>query len=114
MTEILAYVAAPRAEVARTLLAAACRATGTSARIDIYGTGALYQRLGPRKAPPFPDVVMWFGPYAARAAALDGLLQPYQPRRVADRASRDPDWIWTAIDFSPIALVGGADLASVA
>src|SRR5438105_13395806 len=113
MTDILVYVAAPRAQIARIVLAAACQATGTGVRIDVYGTGALYQRLGPSKAQPVPDVVMWFGPYAARAAAVDGLLQPYQPPRIADLAAHDPDWNWTAIDYSPIAIVGGSDAASV-
>src|SRR5437762_1865279 len=68
MSDVLVYIAAPRAQVARSVLAAACQATGTSVRTDIYSSGALYQRLGPRKAPPFPDLVVWFGPYAARAA----------------------------------------------
>ena len=118
MTDVLVYIAAPRAPAARPLLAAACQATGQSVRIDVYGTGALYQRLGPRKAPPFPDLVVWFGPYAARAAALDGLLQPHQPSRVADRAPHDPDWRWSAFDYSPISAVGAPsaglqDLAGV-
>jgi ABC-type Fe3+ transport system substrate-binding protein len=109
VSDILVYVAAPRAQVARSVLSAACRATNTSVRIDVYTTGALYQRLGPRKAPPFPDLVWFFGPYAARAAALDGFLQSYQPSRVADGAAHDPDWKWTAVDYSPISIVGAAD-----
>ena len=67
------------------LLGAACRATGIGARLELYGSGSLYQRLGPRHAPPLPDLVLWFGPFAAQAAALDGLLQPYQPASVAPR-----------------------------
>ncbi len=119
MSEVLIYASAARADTARLVLAHACRATGADARLEVYGTGSLYQRLGPRRAPPTPDLVWWFGPFAARAAAIDGLLQPYQPSRVADGAAHDPDWNWTAVEYSTIGSVGGSavggwsDLASV-
>jgi ABC-type Fe3+ transport system substrate-binding protein len=63
--------------------------------------------------------VWWFGPFAARAAAVDGLLQPHQPTQVADGAAHDPDWNWTAVEYSTIGTVGNSavggwsDLASV-
>jgi ABC-type Fe3+ transport system substrate-binding protein len=60
-----------------------------------------------------PDVVFWFGPYAAGAAALDGLLQRYQPARVADAVPHDPDWQWTTLDYSPIGVVGPSGVGSV-
>jgi ABC-type Fe3+ transport system substrate-binding protein len=62
---------------------------------------------------------MWFGPFAASAAAIDGLLQPYQPARVADGVPHDADWKWTTLDYSSIGFVGSppvsswTDLASV-
>ena len=85
MTDVLVYAVAAREPIARKLLGAACQASGMGARLELYGSsGSLYQRLGPRRAAPFPDIVMWFGPFAARAAALDGLLQPYQPATAAD------------------------------
>jgi ABC-type Fe3+ transport system substrate-binding protein len=60
-----------------------------------------------------PDIVVWFGPFAARAAALDGLLQPYQPARAADRVVHDPDWRWTTLDYSPIGVIGAPGIASL-
>ena len=44
------------------------------------------------------DLVLWFGPFAAQAAALDGLLQPHQPTSVADGVVHDPEWRWTALE----------------
>jgi hypothetical protein len=119
VTDVLVYATASRADAARALLGAACQATGLGVRLEVYGTGSLYQRLGPRHAPPLPDVVLWSGPFAAQAAASDGLLQPYQPARVADAAVHDPDWRWTTLDFQAIGSrgatpVGGLeDLAGV-
>jgi len=113
MTDLLVYAVEARAPTARAVLAAACRATGLGARLELYSTGALYQRLGPRHAPPLPDVVMWFGPFAAGAAALDGLLQPHQPARVADAAAHDPNWHWTALDFAVPGVVGSPAVASL-
>jgi ABC-type Fe3+ transport system substrate-binding protein len=119
VSEVLVYASAARADAARSVLAQACRATDASARLEVYGTGSLYQRLGPRRAPPTPDLVWWFGPFAARAAAIDGLLQPHQPLSLADGAARDPDWNWTAIEYSAIGGVGSSpvggwsDLAGV-
>ena len=118
MTDVLVYAHNLHADTARSVLAAACAATGLSARLDLYGTGSLYQRLGPRRGQPFPDLVWWFGPYAARAAAMDGFLQPYQPPRTADTVLHDPDWKWTTLQYSAIGVVGDGvsrweDLASV-
>jgi ABC-type Fe3+ transport system substrate-binding protein len=118
MTELLVYAHAAHADLARRILGAACAASGTTARLDLYGSGSLFQRLGSRRAQPWPDLVWWFGPFAARAAALDGLLQSYQPSRLADAAQHDPDWKWTTTHSAAIGVVGdGAsgweDLAAV-
>src|SRR5207248_1916391 len=32
---------------------------------------------------------------------------------VADRATHDPDWNWTALDYSAVSMVGGSDPAGV-
>src|ERR1051326_6514171 len=108
VTEVLVYATISRAQTARSLLSGACRATGLDARLELYGTGSLYQRLGPRHSPPFPDVVLWFGPFAAQAAAQDGLLQPYQPKHLADRVVHDAGWRWTTLDYLSIGVVGHA------
>jgi hypothetical protein len=113
VTEVLVYAAASRAQTARTLLAAACQATGISVRLELYGSGSLYQRLGPRHAPPLPDVVLWFGSFAAQSAALDGLLQPYQPASVAAVAVHDSNWRWTTLDYHLIGSVGSTSVNSL-
>ncbi|MGI9145234.1 MAG: ABC transporter substrate-binding protein [Chloroflexota bacterium] len=119
VTDVLVYATAARAQAARTLLGAACRATGIGVRLEVYGSGSLYQRLGPRHAPPLPDLVVWFAPFAAQSAALDGLLQPYQPASVAPAAAHDANWRWTTLDYVPIGVLGAThvnslhDLASV-
>jgi ABC-type Fe3+ transport system substrate-binding protein len=114
MAEVLVYVASPQASTARGILSAACRAVGVGARIELYGSGSLYQRLGPRHAPPLPDIVLWFGPFAAHAAALDNLLQPYQPRQVAPNAAHHPDWRWTTLDYWTIGTVGAQPASALA
>ena len=114
MTDLLVYAVSNRAAAVRTVLGAACRATGIGAQLELYGSGSLYQRLGPRHAPPLPDVVIWFGPYAAAAAATDGLLQAHQPARLADAAVHDANWRWTTLDFSTIGLIGQGFSASLA
>jgi ABC-type Fe3+ transport system substrate-binding protein len=106
VTDVLIYAHSARLDVARTLLAAACSATGLGARLDVFGSGSLYQRLGPRRAPPMPDLVWWFGPYAAQAAGIDGLLQAYQPTRLADGALHDPERKWLALEHSAVGIVG--------
>ena len=106
MSDVLVYATESRGDVVRSLLAEACSATGVGARLEMYGTGSLYQRLGPRRAAPFPDIVMWFGPFAARAAAVDALLQPYQPPRVPDHLEHDPEWKWTTLSYSAVGLIG--------
>jgi ABC-type Fe3+ transport system substrate-binding protein len=113
VTEVLVYATSPRAETARTLLQTACSATGINARLELYGSGSLYQRLGPRHAPPLPDVVLWFGPFAAHAAGLDGLLQAYQPASVSAAASHDANWRWTTLDYLPTGVVGATGVQSL-
>jgi ABC-type Fe3+ transport system substrate-binding protein len=119
VTDVLVYAVAARAQTARTLLGLACKATGLGARLELYSTGSLYQRLGPRHAAPLPDVVLWFGPFAAQAATSDELLQPYQPTAAADGAAHDPNWHWTSLDYLSVGVVGTpavggfSDLASV-
>jgi ABC-type Fe3+ transport system substrate-binding protein len=113
VTEVLVYATASRAQTARSLLGAACQATGVSARLELYGSGSLYQRLGPRHAPPLPDVVLWFGPFAAQAAALDGLLQAYQPANVAAAAVHEANWRWTSLDYFPIGVLGSTSVAGL-
>src|SRR5579859_191830 len=114
MTDVLVYAVAARESTARKVLGAACQASGVGARLELYGSsGSLYQRLGPRRAAPFPDVVLWFGPFAAQAAALDGLLQPYQPSRVAEDAMHDPEWRWTTLDYASIGVVGAPGVSTV-
>ena len=114
MTDVLVCAVASRETVARRVLGAACQTSGVGARLELYGSsGSLYQRLGPRRAAPFPDVVLWFGPFAAQAAALDGLLLPHQPTRAADSVVHDPEWRWTTLDYAAIGVVGPPGLASL-
>lgn len=119
MTDVLVYAVVSREKTARQVLGAACQVSGIGARLELHSSGSLYQRLGPRRGPAFPDLVMWFGSFAAQSAALDGLLQPYQPLNVADAAAHDPDWRWTTLDYSAVGIVGPPgittlqDLASV-
>jgi ABC-type Fe3+ transport system substrate-binding protein len=107
VTEILVYATQRRAATVRSLLGSACQAVGTSARLELFGSGSLFQRLRARRAPPPPDLVMWFGPYAAHSAALDGLLQPYQPQSLPREAVHDPEWRWLAVDFQGFSISGG-------
>jgi ABC-type Fe3+ transport system substrate-binding protein len=113
VTEVLVYAVASRAQTARALLGAACAATGLTVRLEVYGSGSLYQRLGPRHAPPLPDVIVWFGPFAAEAAGLDGLLQPYQPSSVAPAAAHPASWYWTTLEYRPIGVVGATGVRDV-
>lgn len=113
MTELLVYTTFGRAALARTLLGAACAATGATIRLEQYGTGSLYQRLGSRHGPPPPpDVVIWGGPFGAAAAAADGLLQAYQPRTAASSAPHDASWRWTALDLTLVSATGMPALTS--
>jgi ABC-type Fe3+ transport system substrate-binding protein len=113
VTDVLVYTVASRVRMARTLLGAACQATGLEVRLEQYGSGSLYQRLGPRRAQPLPDLVLWFGAYAAQAAASDGLLLAHQPARVAEAAAHHPDWLWTTLDYSSIGVTGSVPVAGM-
>jgi ABC-type Fe3+ transport system substrate-binding protein len=113
MSDVLVYAVASRAQAARSLLGAACQATGLGVRLELYGSGSLYQRLGPRRAPPFPDVVLWFGAYAAQAAASDSLLQAHQPARVAEAAVHHPNWLWSTLDYSAVGVTSAPSVAGL-
>lgn len=113
MTDLLVYTTFARAAMARGLLASACSAIGATIRLEQYGTGSLYERLGSRHGPPpAPDLVIWSGPFGAAAAAADGLLQAYQPRNMAPRAPHDANWFWTALDLAFVCTTGTPALAS--
>lgn len=112
--EVLVYATLARAAEARKILGAACAATSISARLELYGSGSLFQRLGPRHAPPLPDLVLWNGPFAAHAAALAGLLQGYRPARVADAAVHDAQWRWTTLALSSFSVDGSPAVGSFA
>jgi hypothetical protein len=55
---------------------------------------------------------VWFGPYAAHAAALEGLLQPYQPPNLPDQAMHDPGWRWVAVDHQPFTVTSRIQLSA--
>jgi ABC-type Fe3+ transport system substrate-binding protein len=113
MSEILVFTPMASVEGARTLLAGACQSTGTSARLEVFGSsGSLFQRLRARRAPPPPDLVLWWGPYAAHSAALDGLLQPYHPANVPTGVAHDAEWRWLAVDFQAPTISGDPPLST--
>jgi hypothetical protein len=112
MSEILVFTPTAGADGVRSLLSSACQATGTSARLEVFGSsGSLFQRLRARRAPPPPDLVLWWGAYAAHSAALDGLLQPYRPANVPSGVAHDAEWHWVAVDFQA-PTIGGDPLLS--
>jgi ABC-type Fe3+ transport system substrate-binding protein len=113
LSDVLVYATFGRAATARGLLASACQATGIGVQLELYGTGSLYQRLGPRHAPPLPDIVFWSGPFAAQSATLDGLLQPYQPPSVAVTVPHEASWRWTTLDFSAVGAFGSSIVSSL-
>jgi ABC-type Fe3+ transport system substrate-binding protein len=45
--------------------------------------------------------MLGLGPYLAQSAASQGFLEPYQPPRVAESATRHPEWRWTTLDSLP-------------
>ncbi len=113
MTEVVVYATLSRASTVRTVLASACAAVGTTARLELFGSGSLFQRLRTRRSPPPPDLVLWFGPYAAHAAAQAELLQPYQPRSLPARAQHDAGWRWVAVEFQPFHVTGEPPVATL-
>ena len=107
MADVLVYTTAARAEAARRLLASACRATGGGARLEVFATsGSLFGRLAQRQGTR-ADLVLGFGPYMMHAAGLQGLLEPYQPRRVAAEVPHHPGWLWTGLDSSSWSVTPG-------
>ena len=70
MSDVLVFAPQARADAARNLLGRACKATGQNVQLEVFGSsGSLFQRLRARRAPPPPDLVLWFGPYAAHSSA---------------------------------------------
>ncbi|MDQ3810176.1 MAG: hypothetical protein M3336_07790 [Chloroflexota bacterium] len=112
MSDVLVYATLSHAAGARSLLTQACRATGISAQLELFGSGSLFQRLRARRSPPPPDLIMWSGPYAAHAAAIQDLVLTYQPSQLPQHAMHDPTWHWVAVDFQPASIQGDPALAS--
>ena len=107
MSDVLVFAPQARAEAARGLLGRACQATGQTVQLEVFGSsGSLFQRLRARRAPPPPDLVVWFGPYAAHSAALGGLLQSFQPAGLPPAAAHDPNWGWVAVEYQPFVVRG--------
>jgi ABC-type Fe3+ transport system substrate-binding protein len=65
------------------------------------GSGSLYARISAQREGPRGDILVALGPYLAHAAAGQGLLDVFQPPRVADGALHHPAWRWTALDALP-------------
>jgi ABC-type Fe3+ transport system substrate-binding protein len=108
-TEVLAYATPLEAAAVRRALASACRANGVQVRLEVFGTGAIFQRLVSRTRGWVPDLVFWTGPYAAQSAAAAGLLHQYQPRSLPRRVVHAPEWHWSAVTFRPVRLAGAQD-----
>jgi hypothetical protein len=106
MSDILVCTTFEQAASVRRLLSAACSALDVNASLDLFGSGSLYQRLRARRSPPFPDLVVWSGPFAAQAAANAGLLEQHQPRELPSLAWHHSEWHWTAVEFQLIRAVG--------
>jgi ABC-type Fe3+ transport system substrate-binding protein len=112
VTEVLVFAPRARADAARTLLARACGATGLTVQLEVFGSsGSLFQRLRARRAPPPPDVVMWYGPYAAHSATLSGLLAPIEAQ-LPPGAAHDPNWTWVGVEFQAFSVSGNPALSS--
>jgi hypothetical protein len=114
VSELVVYTTLAQASWVRTALSVACRTTGIPARLEPFGgNGSLYQRLRARRAQPYADIVVWFGPYAAHNAALNGLLQPHQSPALPDHALHHPEWLWMATEFEPFRVSGEPPLADI-
>jgi len=106
MSEVLVFAPRARADAARTLLARACGATGLTVQLEVFGSsGSLFQRLRARRAPPPPDLVMWYGPYAAHSAALSGLVAPIEAE-LPPNAAHDSNLAWVGVEFQPFTVNG--------
>jgi ABC-type Fe3+ transport system substrate-binding protein len=106
MTSLLVYGTDAHADSLRALFSRACRALGADIQLELFGSGSLFQRLRTRRVAPPPDVVVWFGPYAAHTAAQAGLLQAYQPAALPERVAHEAEWRWVAVNFQPFRVDG--------
>jgi ABC-type Fe3+ transport system substrate-binding protein len=102
------------------MLAAACRATGIEARLELVSPGSLFRLLRGQRDHPRVDMAMSLGPYLPEASAREGLLEPHRPSRwpgdaLGDQASamRESEWRWVALDFLPFRLIGAPPVESV-
>jgi ABC-type Fe3+ transport system substrate-binding protein len=113
VTEIVVYAVDRRAAFVRSLLASGCQSLGIQARLELFSSGSVFQRLRARRRPPPPDLVVWWGPFAAHAAALTDLLQPHQPAALPQRAVHDGNWRWVAVDFQWFSVVGSPAVSTL-
>src|SRR5689334_2808439 len=111
MTDLLVYVVDARAESGRAALASACASIGARVRIESFGTGALYQRLSQRPVPPPPDLIWWFGPFAARAAASDGFVTSPAPVEYSSIGVLGADHVDSLEDLGAVPRLAMADPA---
>jgi hypothetical protein len=100
--QAIVFVTQARAEFARRVLSAACRATGVAARLEVFGSsGSVFARASGQREGLRGDVLFGLGPYLAHYAASQAFLGRFQPPRLAEGAPHDRDWRWTALDASP-------------
>jgi hypothetical protein len=113
MAEVVVFATLRQADAARAMLTAACRETNLEPRLELLGNGSIFQRLTVRRARPFPDVIVWFGPYAAHSAAMAGLLEPHTPGELPPSVTHHPDWRWTAVDHQAFGISGEPPIGTV-
>lgn len=110
-----------RAQVARAVLAAACRATGVSARLEVVkGSGSLFRSLYVSRDQPQADLVWSLGPFMADIATRENLLASHEPTSwppsgiaaPLEKAAHDAEWRWGAFDFLVPAVAGEPAIAN--
>lgn len=119
--QVAVYCAASRLAALRVALGRACSATGVAARVEAFGSGALFRRLYAERERPRADLLVGRGPFLAQLAAQEGLLEAYQPPAwdasqlpLPATSVRDPGWRWVALDLAPFATEGAPSVASFA
>jgi hypothetical protein len=113
--EVVVYATQRHAASTRGVLGEACRALGLSVLLELFGgNGAMFQRLRNRRASPFADILLWFGPYAAQFAAGADVLEAHQPAELPPPSVRHPGRLWSAVEFQPFRAFGDPALSDLA